>query len=99
MMRVFAFAAVLGSITLSQHATAPIRTFGGYICRQQCDVHAAGYNWAQARAIEDERQCPLGLSPSFREGCMVYLQNPQRDPDADDEGNPVGVAATPWDGR
>ena len=94
MVRVFAFAAMLGSIALGQQATSA-RTFGGYICRDQCDIHAAGYSWAQARGIEDQRQCPQSISPSFREGCMAYLQNPERDPDEDDEWHPVGAAVTP----
>ena len=64
MMRVFAFAA-LCSLALGQRVSAPTRTFGGYACRHECDVHAAGFGWAQARAIEDSRQCPQGISPSF----------------------------------
>jgi hypothetical protein len=90
MMRVFAFAA-LCSLALGQQVSAPTRTFGGYVCRHECDVHAAGFGWAQARAIEDSRQCPQGISPSFHEGCMAYIQNPKHDPDEDDEGHPVGV--------
>jgi hypothetical protein len=90
MMRVFAFAA-LCSLALGQQVSAPTRTFGGYVCRHECDVHAAGFGWAQARTIEDSRQCPQGISPSFHEGCMAYIQNPKHDPDEDDEGHPVGV--------
>jgi hypothetical protein len=91
-MRAFAIASILWSVMFGQQVSAPARTFGGYLCRQECDVHAAGYRWAQVRNIDDRGRCPNGISPSFREGCLAYVQNPSRDPDDDDQGNPVGAA-------
>jgi hypothetical protein len=93
LMSIFAFASVVWSV--GHQITAPARTFGGYRCTQECDVHAAGYKWAQVRDIDDKRQCPHGISPSFHEGCVVFIQNPLRAPDEDDQGNVVGVSIVP----
>ena len=64
------------------------RTFGGYECTEDCSGHAAGYRWAEDKGITDEADCS-GDSQSFIEGCLVYLQDPARGADADDDGEPI----------
>jgi hypothetical protein len=91
---VLAFA-IGSAIAFTYPADAQQRTFGGYFCKQECDLHAAGYEWAKVRGIDDKSLCVYGSSRSFVEGCLAYIQNPARDADEDDEGNPVGVSVVP----
>ena len=67
-------------------AIAFARTFGGYECTDDCSGHAAGYRWAEEHNIDDEDLCPPGNSLSFHEGCLVYVQDPTRGADEDDDG-------------
>jgi hypothetical protein len=92
LMRVFAFASVIWLAVFGHQVPAQSRTFGGYVCSYECDVHAARYKWARDRSIDDKRECPYGISPSFHQGCVSFMQNPSRDPDEDDQRNPVGAA-------
>jgi hypothetical protein len=91
-MRAFAVTSVVWSVLFGHQVAAPARTFGGYACTQHCDLHAEGFKWARVRGVDDKRRCPYGISPSFHEGCIAFIENPSRDPDEDDEGNPVGVS-------
>lgn len=47
--------------------------FRGYACKDDCSGHAAGYNWAQRKDIDDEDDC-TGRSRSFIEGCIAYVE-------------------------
>lgn len=62
------------------------RTFGGYDCSNDCSGHKAGYEWAERNDITDEYDC-IGNSLSFEEGCAVYVDDPYRDADYDDDGS------------
>lgn len=66
-----------------------IRTFGGHECTDDCQGHAAGYRWAEARNITDDRDCPPGNSNSFYEGCLAFVDDPYRGADEDDDGHPI----------
>ena len=66
------------------------REFGGYDCSDDCSGLAAGYRWAEVHSITDESDCPLrGGAISFHEGCLVYVEDPSRGADEDDEGNDI----------
>jgi hypothetical protein len=91
LMRVFAFASVIWLAALGHLVPAQSRTFGGFICSHECELHSAGYKWARDRSIHDKPACPYGISGSFHQGCVSFIQNPARDPDKDDQGNSVGV--------
>lgn len=69
---------------------ARAREFGGYDCSDSCFGHAAGYRWAEAHNITAESDCPLrGGAISFYEGCLVYVDDPDRGADEDDDGNDI----------
>lgn len=51
-------------------------SFRGYPCTVDCSGHAAGYKWAQKKAIDDEGDC-TGNSQSFIEGCLAYVEEHQ----------------------
>ncbi len=69
---------------------AQAKEFGGYDRSDDCAGHAAGYRWAEANSVTDEATCPLrGGAVSFYEGCLVYVEDPSRGADEDDEGNDV----------
>jgi hypothetical protein len=70
---------------------ASTRTFGGYDCTDDCVVHAAGYRWAEERGIENIDDCPENRSEAFYEGCLTYVDDPQRGVDFDDEGRAIVV--------
>jgi hypothetical protein len=71
-------------------ADASAREFGGYECTVDCSGHAAGYRWAEAHNITDESDCPLsGNRTSFYEGCLAYVEDPDRGADEDDDGDPI----------
>ena len=70
------------------------REFGGYDCTDDCSGHKAGYEWAESKNISDEIQCEaiLRRSPnatSFYEGCLVYVEDPYRGADEDDDGDEI----------
>lgn len=63
------------------------REFGGYECTDDCSGHSAGYRWAEAHNITNESNCPLnGNATSFYEGCLAYVEDPDRGADEDDDG-------------
>jgi hypothetical protein len=80
--------AALGGWASSDAADA--REFGGHDCTDDCSGHVAGYRWAEANSITDEAACPLrGGATSFYEGCLVYVEEPDRGADEDDDGNDI----------
>jgi hypothetical protein len=68
---------------------ASARTFGGYDCTDDCVGHAAGYRWAEERGIEYIDECPENRSEAFYEGCLTYVDDPERGADFDDGGKPI----------
>ena len=71
-------------------SAANARSFGGFECPSgDCSGHAAGFRWARDHAIEDAGECPEDGSNSFREGCLAYVEDPERDADLDDDGKPI----------
>lgn len=64
------------------------QSFGGYECTDNCSGHKAGFEWAERNGITDEYEC-VSNSASFDEGCAVYVDDPYRDPDFDDDGKYV----------
>jgi hypothetical protein len=68
---------------------ASARTFGGFECTDDCVGHAAGYRWAEMNAIADTDDCPEKLSDEFYEGCLAYVDDPDRGADFDDDGRPI----------
>ena len=70
---------------------ASARTFGGYDCTDNCVGHAAGYRWAEERGIENIDECPENRSQAFYEGCLTYLDDPERLADVDDDGELILV--------
>jgi hypothetical protein len=86
-----AIAFVLLSLALGCSASgqASARTFGGYDCTDDCIAHAAGYRWAEERGIEDIDGCPENRSEAFYEGCLAYVDDPERGADFDDDGKVI----------
>jgi hypothetical protein len=82
------------TVALTSKTLAGERTFGGYPCRNFCDVHADGYKWARNRNIRDKQGCRIGISPTFREGCIAFVKRPDLDPERDDQGHAVGASVT-----
>jgi hypothetical protein len=76
-------------VLLSMVNSAEAREFGGYECTDDCSGHAAGYRWAEEHDITDQVDCPSGNSNSFHEGCLVYVDDPNRGADEDDDGDPI----------
>jgi hypothetical protein len=76
LMRVFAFASVRGLAVFSHLIPAQSRTFGGYVCSHECELHSAGYKWARDRSIDDKRTCPYGVSRRFTRDafCMFRIR-------------------------
>ena len=68
---------------------ASARTFGGFECTDDCVGHAAGYRWAEATEITDTDDCPENRSDAFYEGCLAYVDDPERGADVDDDGKPI----------
>jgi hypothetical protein len=59
-----------------------------------CSGHKAGYEWAESKGITDEADCEaiLVTAPnrtSFYEGCLVYVEDPSRGADEDDDGDEI----------
>lgn len=70
------------------------REFGGYECTLDCSGHKAGYEWAEARGVTSAATCETILRRwpnriSFYEGCLVYVEDPSRGADEDDEGDEI----------
>ena len=70
---------------------ASARTFGGYDCTDNCVGHAAGYRWAEERGIENIDECPANSPDALYEGCLTYVDDPERGADLDDDGVPILV--------
>ena len=70
---------------------ASARTFGGYDCTDNCVSHAAGYRWAEQREIEYIDDCPDNRSEAFYEGCLTFVDDPERGADFDDDGEVIVV--------
>lgn len=51
----------------------PAPTFHGRPCTTDCSGHAAGYEWAEKKGLEDPEDC-TGKSRSFIEGCRTYVE-------------------------
>lgn len=86
--------ALLGALTLLSGSSATARTFGDYECTDDCSGHKAGYEWAEARNITNEARCEAILRRwpnrnSFYEGCLVYVEDPTRGADEDDDGDDI----------
>jgi hypothetical protein len=74
--------------------TADAREFGGYKCTKDCSGHKAGYEWAEAQGLTNQSQCWIILRrnprrTSFYEGCLVYIDDPDRGADEDDDGEEI----------
>jgi len=84
---------VLCVLTLGFCAPSPVsaRTFGGYDCTDDCVSHAAGYLWAEEHEIENIDHCPENRSEAFYEGCLTYVDDPERGADFDDDGGAIVV--------
>lgn len=48
------------------------RDFRGFQCLDRCEVHEAGYRWAEKREVTAARSCK-GPTWAFVEGCMAYV--------------------------
>jgi hypothetical protein len=85
------FAALsLGGIVLLGSCPAEARpSFGGFICVHSCAPYASGYRWAERARVTDPKQCLVTNSEAFRSGCLVYIQDPARGADTDDDGNEI----------
>jgi hypothetical protein len=70
---------------------ASARTFGGYDCTDDCVSHASGYRWAEERGIENMDECLENRSEAFYEGCLTYVDDPERGADFDDDGKLILV--------
>jgi hypothetical protein len=47
--------------------------FMGRPCSEDCSGHIAGWEWAAKRGAVRTAQCEVAKSPSFAEGCRIYL--------------------------
>jgi hypothetical protein len=84
------FGIIISFVVLTAAGGAHAREFGAYDCSDNCSGHAAGYHWAEAHSITDESDCPLrGRALSFYEGCLVYVEDPSRGADEDDDGDDI----------
>ena len=85
---VFSFLLTTGKIP------ANATEFGGYECTIDCSGHKAGYEWAEAQRYTRESQCEAIIRrypnrQSFYEGCLVYIDDPNRGADEDDDGDEI----------
>jgi hypothetical protein len=46
---------------------------------------------AEEREIENIDECPANSSDAFYEGCLTYVDDPERGADLDDDGVPILV--------
>jgi hypothetical protein len=85
-----ATAALLGGVILLASFAAEARSsFGGFICHHSCRQYAKGYTWAARGHVKDPNLCQVTNSKAFRAGCLVYIQDPMRGADTDDDGNDI----------
>lgn len=63
-------------------------SFAGHECTDDCSGHRAGYEWAAENGVDVETDCE-GSSDSFIEGCQAYVDDPDRDPTVDDDGEDI----------
>jgi hypothetical protein len=68
-----------------------LRTFGGFDCTDECVSHAAGYLWAEEHEIENIERCPENRSAASYEGCLTYVDDPERGAEFDDDGRAIVV--------
>ncbi len=87
-----AFTAALLLVTFIQTVQAQTtprketdRWFGGNLCLNDCTRHRAGYRWALETGVNSYEDCPQFEEKSFLIGCRVYVDDPHRDPDFDDD--------------
>jgi hypothetical protein len=81
---------IIGLLTVILASDVRAREFGGYDCSDDCSGHAAGYRWAEAHSITAASDCPIrGGAISFYEGCLVYVDDPYRGADEDDDGDDI----------
>jgi hypothetical protein len=80
---------IIGFAMLILASEASAREFGGHDCSDDCSGHAAGYRWAEANGMTSDSDCPLRGASSFYEGCLVYVEDPSRGADDDDDGNDI----------
>lgn len=77
----------IGFAVLVVSGTAEARTFGGRFCPGgDCSGYAAGYRWAEAHDIGDAASCSSRGGVAFYQGCLVYIEDPDRGADEDDDG-------------
>jgi hypothetical protein len=89
-MRYLAIVTAFALATLLSSGQVHAREFGGHDCSDDCSGHAEGYRWAEAHSITDDSDCPLrGGATSFYEGCLVYVEDPNRGADQDDDGDDI----------
>lgn len=89
-IKIFAVSALTFGLLIGIIADANAHEFGGHECTDDCSGHAAGYRWADAHNITNESDCPLnGNATSFYEGCLVYVEDPSRGADEDDDGGSI----------
>jgi hypothetical protein len=85
---------LVGAMIIISMAPAAARTFGNYECTVDCSGHKAGYQWAETQDITAEGDCEAILRRwpnrnSFYEGCLVYVEEPSRGADEDDNGDDI----------
>jgi hypothetical protein len=80
--------AFFGAVVCISTAAAQNAHFGGFRCFRDCMSHAAGYRWAERERIARVEDC-RGLSIPVLQGCRVYVADPRRGADRDDEGRPI----------
>jgi hypothetical protein len=88
------FAVCVLPLGFCEPSHASTRTFGGYDCTDECVSHASGYRWAEEREIQSIKDCPENRSQAFHEGCLTYVDDPERGADFDDDGKAI-VVPTP----
>lgn len=82
-------AILVGCIILLGSYRADARSFGEYNCKRSCAPYARGYRWAERAHVTDPNRCQVTNSIAFRNGCLVYIKDPSRGADADDEGHSI----------
>jgi hypothetical protein len=92
--RMFALLLGVAVPTIGTVEACRARTFGDYECTLDCSGHKAGYEWAEARDITEKAACEAILRRwprrvSFYEGCLVYVEDPARGSEEDDDGDEI----------
>jgi hypothetical protein len=78
-----------GTLLLGSFPAEARSSFGGFVCHHGCRQYAKGYRWAERAHVRDPNQCQITNSKAFRAGCLVYIQDPARGADTDDDGNEI----------